>query len=138
MSQRIECWSRSCEWAGCPEFAQSYEWPGRLGRQANAPPDALPGGANPRRAVIASGSSPVTCAPSIGPMRGSPVGKQYPCRFAGRKNPGGLAGACASLASELCVLSLQVPLLFHLVHLQLEQAAVADELRELRLPSVVV
>jgi len=38
----------------------------------------------------------------------------------------------------LGVLRLQVPLLFHLMYLQLEQAAVADELRELSLPSVVV
>jgi hypothetical protein len=38
-------------------------------------------------------------------------------------------GVGASLASEFDVLSLHVALLFHLVHLQLELAAVADELR---------
>jgi hypothetical protein len=38
-------------------------------------------------------------------------------------------GIGASLASEFHVLLLHVALLFHLVHLQLELAAVADELR---------
>jgi hypothetical protein len=38
-------------------------------------------------------------------------------------------GVGASLASEFHVLSLHVALLFHLMHLQLELAAIADELR---------